>query len=337
MKYLRLLLLPFSLLYGLLIWLRNLLYDKGILKSTRYDFPVVAIGNLSLGGTGKTPMTVYVLQLLKEYKSVGMLSRGYRRKSKGLVIADETTKVEDLGDEPYQIYHNFSDVTVAVDADRRNGVAGLGLAGKLPEVLVLDDAFQHRKVNAGFYMLLTTYDELYCDDFIVPAGNLRDTKNQAKRADCIVVTKCPDYLSDKAMLATKRKVKYTHNQPVYFTKIAYSQEVLNSVGESIELLDLQQTPFTLVTGIAKPEYLVRYLQQLGLHFEHLDYPDHHDFTTEELQLLNSKDLIITTEKDFVRLSSVKFNKLYYLPIQVAFLNKDQEKQFQGQLIKFVVG
>lgn len=328
MRIIRWLLFPFSILYGGIVWLRNFLYDVGVFKATEYSFPIIVIGNLSVGGTGKTPMTAYVLDLLKSVRSVGMLSRGYKRSSTGFVVAREGITMEELGDEPYQMHRNFPECVIAVDADRRNGIQQLKAINMLPDVLVLDDAYQHRKVKAGFYMLLTTYNELYVDDFMLPTGNLRDTINQAKRANCIVVTKCPDTLTGIQRERVITKLKPKSNQPVYFTTIAYSHQVIGEIGLK-PLIEMNN--FTLVTGIAKPEYLVSYLKNAGLTFEHLQFADHHNFSENEIAELRKRPLILTTEKDYVRLSH-KIENLYYLPITTSFLG-DEEK-FSQQLLSF---
>ncbi|GLB52074.1 tetraacyldisaccharide 4'-kinase [Neptunitalea chrysea] len=304
-------------------------YDKGVFQSKSYNFPIIAIGNISVGGTGKTPMTAYVIKQFIKERTVGVLSRGYKRQSEGFVLADEHTTAAIIGDEPFQLYSDFPEATVAVDANRQNGIATLEKLGVLPEVLLLDDAFQHRKVKAGFYMLLTTYNQLYVDDFMLPTGNLRDTKNQVKRADCIVVTKCPDDFSEEKKQQVLKKLATV--KPVYFSKIGYSNTVYK-VKEQLELEDLKERSFTLVTGIAKPAYLVAYLKNAGLHFEHLSYSDHHNFTDQEVQTLRSKELIITTQKDYVRLQD-KLDNIFYLPIETLFI--DGEQAFVFQLHDFV--
>lgn len=329
MKVLRFLLFPITVLYGMVVWCRNLLFDYGILKSKSYDFPIIVIGNLSVGGTGKTPMTAYVLDVLGAAYKTGVLSRGYKRKSEGFVLADNAVTADEIGDEPYQLYSDFPEAIVAVDADRQHGIATLKEKNKLPEVLILDDAYQHRKVKAGFYALLTTYDKLYINDFMLPTGNLRDTKNQAKRASCIIVTKCPHNITedDKA----KVKHKLGANQPVYFTTISYSDTVVNEHSE-IPLKNFKDKVFTLVTGIAKPVYLVNHLKSEGLQFNHLDFPDHHNFTDKEIALLAEQECIITTQKDYVRIKD-KISKVYYLPIKTKFLGA--EEAFVNQLHEFI--
>lgn len=318
-------------IYYVVTRLRNTLYDLGVKKSTSYDFPILCVGNLSVGGTGKTPMVEYLISLLKDDYKVATLSRGYKRKTKGFRLGTETSSVDILGDEPFQFYNKFkNDILVAVDSDRSNGIKELRSLTNAPDVIVLDDAFQHRKVKAGFNVLLTVHDNLYTDDFVLPTGNLREPVSGAKRANAIVVTKCPMDLtaSDKAHIIKKLDVEaYQH---VFFSFINYAQNVF-SLESSKELNELQN--FTLVTGIANSNALVQFLKNKGLNFEHLDYNDHHNFSESDIKELETKQLIITTEKDFMRLkqfTSLK-DKLFYLPIVI---NLDNQPKFDALITDF---
>lgn len=329
MQWLRKILFPFSLLYALIVYIRNWCYDTSIFKSKSFKIPIICIGNLSVGGTGKTPMAAYILAALRANYKVALLSRGYKRKSKGFLLANSNTTVEDLGDEPYTLHTNFPDVPVAVSANRVEGIQKLtGLHPDL-EAIVLDDAFQHRKVTPKMAILLTAYNDLYCDDWYLPTGNLRDHKNQAKRANVVVVTKCPENLSEEEQQNIAKKLKLTEHQHLFFTTIAYHDAVTNTK-EAIPLNNLPNN-VTLVTGIANPKPLVDFLKDQKLIFEHLQYPDHHFFTTKELETLKTKEFIVTTEKDFVRLNQL--NNVYYLPIKTKFLAK--EEAFKKLLIKTV--
>ncbi|MEY2867889.1 MAG: hypothetical protein RIR01_289, partial [Bacteroidota bacterium] len=194
MNLLRKILFPFAILYGLVTAIRNFLFDKGILKSYAFDLPIIAVGNLSVGGTGKTPQIEYLIRLLSTKYKVATLSRGYKRKSEGFVLADANVNAEILGDEPFQFFQKFPNIQVAVDANRKNGIEQLLSKNSKPEVILLDDAYQHRKVKAGFYILLTAYGDIYADDFMLPTGNLRESRSGAHRADVVVVTKCPPNL-----------------------------------------------------------------------------------------------------------------------------------------------
>ncbi|WP_461534079.1 tetraacyldisaccharide 4'-kinase [Sinomicrobium sp.] len=319
MRILRKILWPFSLLYGGVVYLRNFLYDRKILHSVSFEVPVICVGNLSVGGTGKTPMVEYLLNLLLPRYRVATLSRGYRRKSRGYVCAGVNTVVEDLGDESFQYHRKFSKATVAVDADRVQGIQKL-MQGKLPpEVVILDDAFQHRKVKAGFNILLTTFDHPYTDDFYLPTGNLRDSKREARRADVVVVTKCRPKLSAEERDAVIEKLLggRIKRPQVFFTTISYDHS-LRSTNATVLLEQWKDKRFSLVTGIANPVPLLEFLTEGGYDFEHLEYPDHHNFSKRELQNLAEKELILTTEKDFMRLEG-HLNNLFYIGIRTEFL------------------
>lgn len=311
----RFLLLPFAILYGLGVRLRHFLYDRGWLSSKRYPFPILCVGNLAVGGTGKTPMVEYLVRLLGQ-EQVAILSRGYRRKTKGFVLADDSATAMTLGDEPYQYHRKFLRATVAVCESRQEGIERL-LENPHFKYIILDDAFQHRKVQAGTNLLLTSYDKLYTQDFLLPVGSLRDIRSRARKAQIIIVTKCPE-LTQTEQEKIIQQLKPLPSQKVYFTTIAYSDRVY-SHEDSQALKDFIATPFTLVTGIANPTPLVDFLEKQGASFEHLAYSDHHHFSNRELELLRQKGRILTTEKDYVRLEGA-LSTLYYLPIETQFLN-----------------
>jgi tetraacyldisaccharide 4'-kinase len=311
----RFLLLPFAILYGLGVRLRHFLYDRGWLSSKRYHFPIVCVGNLAVGGTGKTPMVEYLVRLLGQ-EQVAILSRGYRRKTRGFVLADDSATAMTLGDEPYQYHRKFPRATVAVCESRQEGIERL-LENPHFKYIILDDAFQHRKVQAETNLLLTSYDKLYTQDFLLPVGSLRDIRSRAHKAQIIIVTKCPE-LTQTEQEKIIQQLKPLPSQKVYFTTIAYSDRVY-SHEDSQALKDFIATPFTLVTGIANPTPLVDFLEKQGASFEHLAYSDHHHFSNRELELLRQKGRILTTEKDYVRLEGA-LSTLYYLPIETQFLN-----------------
>lgn len=320
MKLLRVLLFPFSILYGIITCIRNFMYDRGILKSYSFSRPVIAIGNLSTGGTGKSPQTEYLIRLLCSNYKVATLSRGYKRKSKGFVLAGPTSNAEILGDEPYQFYTKFPHINVAVDADRKNGIEKLLALHPQPDVIILDDAYQHRKVKADFYILLTSYGDLYADDFILPTGNLRESRSGAKRANIIVVTKCPQTISLEEINAMKAKLNPDKGQDVFFTYIDYDNEV-HSEKDALPLAEAITRDNILVAGIARPAPFFERLK--GSNANCITFPDHHNFTEEEvsnLAILSKDKIIITTEKDYVRLmEKLPPDKLYYLPIKSAFI------------------
>ncbi len=327
MNFLRKLLFPFSLLYGGITALRNFLYNKGFLKSKSYDFPVICVGNLSTGGTGKSPMIELLVSFLKDEHKIAVLSRGYKRKTTGYREVLASNSVEEVGDEPLQFKRKYPDITVAVCEDRQTGIEKLK---SLADVVLLDDAFQHRKVKASLNILLTSFDKLYSNDCILPTGNLREPKCGAKRADIIVVTKCPEYGGDFNMEEIKRKLKPKALQEIYFSIIGYSSEIKNET-ESKPLSYLKNQDFLLVTGIANPKPLVDFLKNGGLNFEEKSFPDHHNFTTSEIEGLKKHRLILTTEKDFMRLQPIaNATEIYYLPIKTVILN-EAEASFKRRI------
>ena len=332
-KFYRKLFFPFVPVYYAVTWMRNACYDFGIIKSVSYDFPVICVGNLSVGGTGKTPMIEYLIELLKDNYRVATLSRGYKRKTEGFVLANEKSSAESIGDEPVQFYAKYKkDIQVAVDINRVHGINCLKSLENAPEVILLDDAFQHRKVKAGFNILLTTYDHLYVNDFLLPAGDLRESKHGAQRADIIVVTKCPLELNEEERQGFVSKIKPLNHQYVFFSSIHYA-DVIKSSYESKKLADISD--FTLVTGIANANPLVTYLRKSNLKFDHLNFQDHYNFTLKDVQELSKNKLIITTEKDFMRFQNFESlkGKLFYLPI---FVTIDNSEIFNDLIKRFVI-
>lgn len=326
MKFIRVLLFPIVPIYYVITWFRNKLFDLGFLSSKSYNFPVICVGNLSAGGTGKTPMVEYLIRFLKTDYSLATLSRGYGRKTKGFVLGKEKSSAQTLGDEPFQFYNKFkNEIIVAVDENRQNGILNLRNLKKQPNLIILDDAFQHRKVTAKLNILLTTYSNLYCSDFVLPTGNLREPKQGAKRAQLIVVTKCPKDLLLEEKKIIEAKLKPKKHQELFFSSISYASEVIGRQN-NIALNNLSE--FTLVTGIANAKPLVSFLKNEGLHFKHLEYSDHHDFSKKEIETIAKNKLIITTEKDYVRLITKKqlITNLYYLPITIKI---DREEEFNA--------
>lgn len=314
MNWLRKLLFPFALLYGFITAVRNFIYDVGLLKASSFDIPVIAVGNLSVGGTGKTPQIEYLVRLLSPHYKIATLSRGYKRQSKGFVLADASTNAATLGDEPFQYFKKFPQIQVAVDADRCHGINQLLAQSSKPEVILLDDAYQHRKVKAGFYILLTAYDDLFCDDFILPVGNLREGRRGAKRADMIIVTKCPPTISQLAQQTIKNKIGL--KIPLYFSCIAYADTIYNE-NHSMSVAESKTKQSLLLAGIAKPRPFFSFMDANKENV--MVFPDHHHFTDTDINNIKTKaanKIIITTEKDFVRLQAdVLKEQLYYLPIK----------------------
>ena len=334
MNLLRKLLFPFAILYGVITSIRNFLFDKGIFKSYSFDLPIIAVGNLSVGGTGKTPQIEYLIRLLSDKYKVATLSRGYKRESKGFILAQTNATAKILGDEPYQFFEKFKNIQVAVDADRKNGIEQLLAQKDKPDVILLDDAFQHRKVKAGFYILLTSYGELFSDDFILPTGNLRESRSGAKRANVVIVTKCPNALSREQQNDIRKRLKLSNNQDLYFTFIEYDDFVFGG-NQKIDVSQIEKNPKALVAGIAKPQPFFDYLQnEMDVC---LTFPDHHNFNDKdilEIKKLAKNNKIITTEKDFVRLKgSLPSEQLFYLPIKSAFLSGSEN--FNKTILNYV--
>ena len=329
MKFLRKIAFPFSILYGLITSLRNYLYDVGLLKSTHFKTPTIVVGNLSVGGTGKTPQIEYLIDLLNSDYKVAVLSRGYKRKSNGFLIADSTISAEIIGDEPFQIYLKHPEVIVCVDADRTNGITKLEELDNPPKVILLDDAFQHRKVVGGFNILLTTHDNLYVNDTMLPTGDLREKASGANRAQAIIVTKCPTDISETTQKEITKKLHPKPNQQVFFTTITYDTQLKGD--SKLDLSELADFDILLVTGIANPKPLTDYLKSKKLNFKHLKYPDHYHFSLNDLGEINSafeslsatNKIILTTEKDYVRIFG-KLKNLHYISIKTTFITHQNE-------------
>jgi len=332
MILLRKLLFPFAILYGFITSLRNYLYDKRILKSYSFDIPVIAVGNLSVGGTGKTPHIEYLIRLLSPKYKVATLSRGYKRKSDGFVLADENANAEILGDEPFQYFRKFPNIQVAVDVDRKNGIEQLLNQKQKPEIILLDDAYQHRKVKAGFYILLTSYGDLFSDDFMLPTGNLRESRSGAKRANVIIITKCPSNISKQEQQNIKQKIGL--EVPLFFSTVSYDDKVYND-SETLTVAEVKSTSKILLGGIAKPKPFFDYLQSDT--DEIITFPDHHHFSESDITAIKNKaqeKIIITTEKDFVRLEAKNLKKqLFYLPIKSELI--ENQDAFDQTLLNYV--
>lgn len=324
----RVILWPLSLIYGAVTGLRNLAFNIGLLKSESFDRPVIAIGNLSTGGTGKTPMTEFILEYAKA-ENPSMVSRGYGRKTKGLLLADEQSSATDIGDEPFQIHRKFKNAKVVVSEKRIEGISK-AIQVYNPDIVVLDDAFQHRYVKPSFQILLSTYNKPYYEDFILPAGNLREARSGKKRADIVVVSKCPDNLDEDTAKKISRKLK-VDPRPIFFSSLTYELPQ-NHVGEPLDA----QFNLVLVIGIAKPAPFIKKIESDFTNISTvLKFSDHHSFSDKDLaemkRLLDEDDKarIITTEKDWVRLIGLLdknyLDRIFYLPIKVKILFDQREK------------
>lgn len=340
----RYLLFPFSLLYGGIIWLRNWMFDKNILKSSSFNFPIICIGNLATGGTGKTPMTEYLVELLKKKYNTATLSRGYKRKTKGFAIANASTTAIDIGDEPMQFHQKFPEITVAVGEERLVAIPQILHERPFTQVILLDDAFQHRTVRAGLNLLLTDYSNLYTRDLLLPAGDLRDIKASSKRADIIIVTKCKENLSEEEKKQIIAEINPLPHQSVYFTEIVYAQpyHLFNyTAGDIIPSNDI-----LLLCGIANPKPLKDFLTTHVHSFDMIRYADHHIFSSDDLAEIKQQfekmpgedKVILTTEKDAVRLEKFRADleayPIYVLPVKHRFLFGEGEK-FDETILKFV--
>jgi len=345
LKSFRVLLLPFSILYGWVMALRNWMYNKQYFKSVTFNLPIISIGNLSLGGTGKSPMVEHLLSLLSEEYKIATLSRGYKRKTKGYALANEQTTALEIGDEPMQFHIKFPHVSVAVGERRIEAIPQLIQDVPNLQAVILDDAFQHREITAEFNILLTDYNNLYCDDFFIPTGDLRDERKSAKRAEVIIVTKCPADLSIEERDEIIEKLYPEQNQSVFFTSIAY-ETPYHIYNPSEQWVLTLRDEVLLVCGIANPLPLKNYLHEHTHTYYQLSYNDHHIFSIEDLQEIKERfnqidsksKLILTTEKDAVRL--VKYTEelneipLYVLPIKPQFLF-DTEKEFNQLVLDYV--
>ncbi len=352
-KYLRYLLFPFSIIYAIVIVIRNLLYDLKIFKSKVFNIPIIGIGNLSTGGSGKTPMAEYIIEFLTIHGYIpALLSRGYGRNTKGFLEVKQELNAEMTGDEPFQIKHKFPDAMVAVCEDRVEGVESIMQLNPKVNVIVLDDSFQHRKIKPGFNILLTEYMLPYYKNNLLPVGTLREPSFGRKRADVVILTKCPDNISLKSKNIQKKKLKIKENQSVFYTMINY--KLLKKVGAendpsfSLSTDDLWQSKVVMFTGIANVKPLEDYLENAGVRCRKLKFPDHYRYSDEDIEKILKKwrdipfdnKLLITTEKDWRRIEGSPQAEafsgipLYFLPISVRW-NANEKPIFDKMLLKYV--
>ncbi|HTL07030.1 MAG TPA: tetraacyldisaccharide 4'-kinase [Chitinophagaceae bacterium] len=344
LKPIRILLFPFSLLYFALIYLRNRLYDKGIFKSASFNLPLICVGNIATGGTGKSPMTEYLVRELKSHFTVATLSRGYKRKTSGYALANPNSNALEIGDEPMQFHLKFPDVAIAVGEERLEAIPQLLHDRPDTQAIILDDAFQHRAVKAGMNIVLTDCNNLYTRDWYLPTGDLRDEKNSVKRAQIIIVTKCRPDLSVAEKEAITHELEPLPGQAVFFTSIRYGKPYHITSHQTVQVN--ADTEVLLVTGIANPAPLKSLLAERSKTYFEMAYNDHHIFTIDDLRdikkrfasLQAEQKIILTTEKDAVRL--VKFEQalddmpLYVVPIELEFLFNDAPR-FNGLIGTFI--
>ncbi|MDD3637477.1 MAG: tetraacyldisaccharide 4'-kinase [Bacteroidales bacterium] len=343
----RIILLPFLWIYQLVLILRHALYDWGVFRSTSFKIPVVCVGNLSMGGTGKTPHIEYLIRLFANKYKTAVLSRGYGRSTKGFLLAKGEMTYRDIGDEPMQYFKKFKNVTVAVDEKRVRGVNTLLNSPSPPEIILLDDAFQHRAIRAGLNILLTDFHNLYPNDFLFPAGHLRDITAAAKRADIIIVTKTPKVFSPFTRRRLIEIIQPKPSQTLYFSYLSYGRMI--PVGETRQTATPRRiSTILLFCGIANPYPLQDFLQNKCTELITVDFPDHHIYTQKDMHhivneyenILGKNKIIVTTEKDAMRLidspyfSLFKNIPLFYVPIEVNF-HEDEQQSFDQQLNEYV--
>ncbi len=329
MRWFAPLLFPFSILYDAITSIRNRLYNTGVKPVARFDVPVLSVGNLSVGGTGKTPMIEYLIRLLSSDYKVATLSRGYGRKTRGLRIAAAGDNASTIGDEPFQFFRKFGDkVAVAVGEDRAFAIPHILQERPQTDLLLLDDAFQHRRVLPSFQILLTDYHNMFISDYLLPAGRLRESKRGADRADVVLVTKCPGTMTDDEMIAIESSIRRYTKKPVFFTRIGYG-----NVLPATDTAPYKFEKVVVVSGIANSTPLIEYLKR---HYEvvrHFDFRDHHVYSEQDLQEICSASarsgaVVVTTEKDVVKMDPKIFRgggvSLYYLPIEVEFVKNGKE-------------
>ena len=342
-------LLPFSWIYGSIVRFRNWLFDMGLKKSKSFSIPIISVGNITVGGSGKTPHVEYLIRLLHDKAKIAVLSRGYKRKSHGYVLAEESTTMPEIGDEPFQMHQKFSDIYVAVDAKRARGIENLqnDEATKDVDVVLLDDAFQHRYVKPGINILLVDYHRLIIYDKMLPAGRLREPLSGKNRADIVIITKCPKDLKPMEFRVLTKAMDLYPFQKLYFTSIDYDTPKGVFEEKQIELDKLQDYHVLLLTGIASPKQMEHDLKQMTKDITNLSFGDHHSFKGKDIDRINDAfesmpepRIIITTEKDAVRLreteglyEKVKSN-MYELPIKVSFM-LDQQDNFNEKIISYV--
>lgn len=346
----RILAAPFAILYGFILFLRNACYSKGLLPTTSFELPIINVGNLAFGGTGKTPHIEYLINLLKDTYKVAVLSRGYKRLTIGYFFADNESTASEIGDEPRQIKQKFKDqIHLAVSENRVIGVPNLLYDANDTEVILLDDAFQHRAIKAGLNILLTDYNNIFFNDYLAPAGTLREYRAAYKRADIVIVTKCPPDLNKTERTSIIAKVKPLPNQKVFFSYQIYQSLVHYYNGSQIEISALKNVDLLLFSGIAKAKSFENYLESNAKSVLNAwQFGDHHAFTKDEITRLiaefdthvSENKIIVSTEKDAMRLMDdtlkpiLQNYPIYYLPLQIAFFEEDKVL-FQNSIINYV--
>lgn len=340
----RILLFPFSLFYALAVLVRNKLYDWQWLRSTSFNMPIICVGNLSVGGTGKSPMTEMLIEWLRPHVEVATLSRGYKRKTKGYLLADDQTTALEIGDEPMQFHLKYPAIGVAVGEERLAAIPQLLHDRPQTQAIILDDAFQHRSVQAGLNIVLTDYSNPYWHDWYLPTGDLRDQKSSASRASVIVVTKCPSNLGEQDKNELLQRIQPLPQQQVFFTTLEYGIPYHISAGYTYQIQP--HTEVLLLCGIANPLPLKKHIEKLAASYFEMSFNDHHIFSVDDLYAMRQKfeamdgveKIILTTEKDAVRLvkygSELNALPLYVQPVMHRVLFGEEEA-FKKRVISFV--
>ena len=312
--------------------IRNVFFNFGILKSERFTFPIICIGNLNVGGTGKTPHTEYLINLLSGKYKLAILSRGYGRNTKGFIVADKNASAKTIGDEPFQIYKKFQNIKVAVDEKRVRGVKNILKLEQKTDIIILDDAFQHRHIKADLNILLSEYNNIYSKDFILPIGRLREPRKGAQRADIIIVTKCPKTLTAIEMKSFTIDLKLSDYQQIFYSYVDYGELIpLNekAMENQLKYIDLKNVDVCLATAIANPKPLESFIEKQTNQIDKLNYPDHYYFREKDYTLLKSKftnltkpKVLLVTEKDATKLDFEKIEKIpvFAVPIEIKFHN-----------------
>ena len=338
MKNFKFLLYPLSVLYNIYSSFRNLLFDLRLINSIEYKIPTIGIGNLSTGGTGKSIIVDYLIERFKKNKKITTLSRGYNRKTKGFVQASESSNAYEIGDEPFQFFSKHPEINVVVCENRRKGMNIILKNLSDTELCIWDDVFQHRFVKPGLMILSTTFQYPFYKDQILPIGNLRENKDSSKRADIIVVTKCPIdmQINDKEYFV--ESLNPLVNQKVFFSTLTYKQKIKSDV-DQINIDTLAESDFILVTGVADSSYLVEFLKSKAFNFKHLKYSDHYNFnkrSIDKIRNISSGKRILTTEKDFGRLKpKISDRDIYYIEVSMQFNSELNELNFDKTISEYI--
>ena len=343
MNLIKLLLIPLQITYYIITTCRNILYDKRLIKTDHFEPLIVSIGNIKSGGTGKTPIVEYLINILND-RPIAILSRGYKRKTKEFILVNSTHSAEEVGDENRQLKHKFKNTTIACDTNRPNGVRQILKHKPNTKIVILDDAYQHRKIHRDLDIVLTEYNDLYTNDQLLPIGNLRESKKEIKRADIIIITKCPENISRQVQEETISTLKLLSTQKIYFSYISNYNFIESR--DHIKAEINKRNKYLLITGIANHRPLLNFIKEENIHINHIKFKDHHHFTNNDIRnIIDIKktgqysNTLLMTEKDFYRLSNMQIEylekhfTLIYIQIKINFIHSDKDN-FNNQLLNF---